>query len=229
MDVTSIEKKLEEFRSEGKRMFLTSSFQSQSVPLLHLISRIDPSIPVYFLNTGFLFPQTIAFKNQLIKEFGLNVIGLESPISKIHQLDADDHFFYSSDPDYCCHLNKIIPLEPILMQFDVWINGIRADQNSNRSRMKKEQMGAHNVLRYHPILEWTKEDVQNYRTENTLPTHPLDEMGYDSIGCEPCTAKRNSNDIDRNSRWAGLKKTECGLHTDLANDATKIQIKGLKF
>tara|TARA_R110002050_G_scaffold102774_1_gene211566 strand:- start:1235 stop:1924 length:690 start_codon:yes stop_codon:yes gene_type:complete len=228
MRIDTIAQKIEAYRNAGKRMFLTSSFQSQSVPLLHIISQIDASIPVYFLNTGFLFPQTIRFKNQLVHDFGLNVIGLESDVAKIHQMDSDHHFFYSSDPDYCCHINKILPLEPILMQNDVWINGIRADQNANRRNMKPEQMGAHNVMRYHPMLDWTKQDVADYRTKFDLPNHPLDAQGYDSIGCEPCTSKAFTDKGERASRWSGMKKTECGLHTALAEETPQIKIGVLK-
>lgn len=227
MQIETIAKKMEEYKEAGKRMFLTSSFQSQSVPLLHIISQIDHTIPVYFLNTGFLFPQTIKFKNQLVSDFGLNVVGLESDISKIHQLDSDQHFYYSSDPDYCCHINKILPLEPIMMKNDVWINGIRADQNANRRNMKPEQMGAHNVLRYHPMLHWTKDQVEEYRVKHGLPYHPLDSEGYDSIGCEPCTSKIAAEGDERASRWAGMKKTECGLHTDLAEETPVFQFKGI--
>jgi phosphoadenosine phosphosulfate reductase len=229
MKIEQIAKQIREYKEAGKKMFLTSSFQSQSVPLLHIISQIDNTIPVYFLNTGFLFPKTILFKNRLVEEFGLNVVGLESDISKIHQLDSDHHFYYSSDPDYCCHINKILPLEPILMGNDVWINGIRADQNANRKNMKVEQMGAHNVLRFHPVLDWTKAEIENYRIQNNLPNHPLDAEGYDSIGCEPCTSKAFNEKGERASRWAGMKKTECGLHTDLAEEAPKVKITGLKF
>lgn len=228
MQIEAIARKITEYRDAGKKMFLTSSFQSQSVPLLHIISQIDNSIPVYFLNTGFLFPKTLKFKNQLVKDFGLNVVGLESNIAKIHQMDSDHHFFYSSDPDYCCHINKILPLEPILMSHDVWINGIRADQNANRKNMKPEQMGAHNVLRYHPMLDWTKQDVADYRTKFGLPNHPLDAEGYDSIGCEPCTSKAFNDKGERASRWSGMKKTECGLHTDLAEEVPGLKISGFK-
>jgi phosphoadenosine phosphosulfate reductase len=228
MTIEGIRKRLGDFNTEGRRMFLTSSFQTQSVPLLHIISQIDPSIPVYFLNTGFLFPQTLKFKNDLANRFGLNVVGLESNISKIHQKDSDDHFYYSSDPDYCCHINKILPLEPVLLEFDVWINGIRADQNANRKNMKPEQMGAHNVLRYHPILDWTQADVEQYIQEHNLPTHPMDKEGYISIGCEPCTMKPSSDNYTRDGRWAGMKKTECGLHTDLASEKPAFNFKSIK-
>lgn len=228
MQIDIIAKKIQEYRDAGKRMFLTSSFQSQSVPLLHIISQIDNTIPVYFLNTGFLFPQTIQFKNRLVNDFGLNVVGLESDVAKIHQLDSDHHFFYSSDPDYCCHINKILPLEPILMKSDVWINGIRADQNANRKNMKVEQMGAHNVLRFHPILDWTKQDVADYRAKFDLPNHPLDAEGYDSIGCEPCTSRAFNDKGERASRWEGMKKTECGLHTNLAEETPTISFGTFK-
>ena len=228
MQIENIVTKIKEYHEAGKKLFLTSSFQSQSVPLLHIISQIDNTIPVYFLNTGFLFPQTIKFKNQLVTDFGLNVVGLESDVSKIHQLDSDHHFFYSSDPDYCCHINKIIPLEPILMSHEVWINGIRADQNANRKNMKTEQMGAHNVLRFHPVLDWTKQDVEDYRTKHNLPNHPLDAEGYDSIGCEPCTSKAFNDKGERASRWEGMKKTECGLHTNLAEETPAIKFGAFK-
>lgn len=228
MKIEQIAEKLRAYQQAGKKLFLTSSFQSQSVPLLHIISRIDHTIPIYFLNTGFLFPQTLQFKNQLVHDFNLNVIGLESVISKVHQMDEDHHFYYSSDPDYCCHINKIMPLEPILMQHDVWINGIRADQNANRAGMTTEQRGKHNVLRFHPMLDWTKQEVEHYRAKHLLPAHPLEIAGYDSIGCEPCTSKKVNSTDERIARWAGMKKTECGLHTDLAEESPRIQILGCK-
>ncbi len=217
-EIPRIASKIDAYRQAGKRMFATSSFQPQSIPLLHIISRIDRNIPVYFLNTGYLFPETLAFKNLISKEFGLQIFGLEAAIPKVHQLDNDGHLLYTSDPDYCCYLNKVQPLEPILMTHDVWINGIRADQNLNRRNMKEEQAGAHGILRYHPILKWTAEDVAQYRQKHNLPSHPLEKSGYASIGCEPCTRKIDDQGNERNARWFGLNKTECGLHTNLADD-----------
>ena len=214
MDIFSIQKKLEEYKEDGKKVFATSSFQSHSIPMLHIISRIDNTIPIYFLNTGFLFPKTIEFKDRIAKEFGLNIIGLESDTPKIHQLNEKGQLMYVSDPDYCCHLNKVKPLESILMQNDVWINGIRADQNENRKNMGEEKEAPFGALRYHPMLNWTSRDIFNYIKEFDLPSHPLEKDGYLSIGCEPCTRKIPDGD-ERNARWFGMNKTECGLHTDL--------------
>jgi phosphoadenosine phosphosulfate reductase len=216
MDISRIKETLKRFKDEGKSVFATSSFQSQSIPLLHIISTIDNSIPIYFTNTGFLFPETLAFKDELAIRFDLNIIELFSETPKIHQMDENGHLLFASDPDYCCYLNKISPLEPVLMEYDVWINGVRADQNANRKEMKEFQEASFSTLRYHPILQWKSRDVYQYIADHKLPTHPMEKKGYLSIGCEPCTRKFTDGGNERNARWFGMNKTECGLHTDLA-------------
>jgi len=216
-DITYIKTRIEGYRAAGKRLFATSSFQSHSIPLLHILSRIDRTIPVYFLNTGYLFPETISFADRLGEQLGLTIIGLKPLISKVHQLDDDGHLFFASDPEYCCYLNKVQPLEPVLMQHDVWINGIRADQNANRAVMHEEEPAPHDTLRYHPMLHWTARMIHHYTKDHDLPPHPLEAQGYLSIGCEPCTTKFLDEGNERNARWFGLNKTECGLHTDLVD------------
>lgn len=225
MDISGIKKNLKRFKDEGKSVFATSSFQSQSIPLLHIISIIDNSIPIYFTNTGFLFPETLAFKDELAARFDLRIIELFSETPKIHQLDENGHLLFASDPDYCCYLNKISPLEPVLMEYDVWVNGVRADQNANRREMKEFQEASFSTLRYHPILQWKSRDVYQYIADHKLPTHPMEKKGYLSIGCEPCTRKFTDGGNERNSRWFGMNKTECGLHTDLAKPSLS---KGIK-
>lgn len=214
-DLKNIAVQLEKFKKEGKKVFATSSFQTQSIPLLHLISEIDNTIPIYFTNTGFLFPETLKFKDELVDRFKINVKELFSETPKNHQLDENGHLLFTSDPDYCCYLNKISPLEPILMQYDVWVNGIRADQNENRKNMKEFQESSFDTLRYHPMLHWTSKDIYKYISDNNLPGHPMELKGYMSIGCEPCTRKFIDDGNARNARWFGMNKTECGLHTEL--------------
>lgn len=107
MTFEEIKEKLEEYKAQGKRMFTTSSFQTHSLVLLHIISRIDPDIPVYSINTGFLFPETIQFKDQIAEEFGLNIIDAKSAVPKSQQKDMNGNLLFTSDPDYCCHLNKV--------------------------------------------------------------------------------------------------------------------------
>ena len=157
--IFNFEKKINQYRKEGKKIFATSSFQSHSLPMLHIISKIDNTIPVYYTNTGFLFPQTLQFKDAVAKDFNLNIIGLEPPTPKVFQTDENGLFLFASDPDYCCYLNKIQPLEPILAENDIWINGIRADQSETRKNMKEEQPAPFNTLRYHPMLHWTSKMI----------------------------------------------------------------------
>jgi len=214
MQFEEIKEKLMQYKSEGRKMFTTSSFQTHSIVLLHIISRIDNTIPVYFINTGFLFPDTIAYKDTIAKDFDLNIIAAEPAIAKIHQKDAEGNFLYTSDPDYCCHINKVEPMDSVLADHDVWINGVRADQSAVRKNMNIEQDAPHGVTRFHPMLDWSKPEIFAYLKKHNLPRNPLDMKGYDSIGCEPCTRKMTIGD-ERGSRWFGMKKTECGLNTDL--------------
>ncbi len=214
MDIQPIKDQVQTFRKENKRIFTSSSFQTHSIPLLHILSRIDNSIPIYFLNTGYHFPETLEYKELITKMYDLNVIDLESHVPKHLQVDSGGMLLFTSNPDYCCFLNKVQPMEPVLMSYDVWINGIRAGQNENRKKMKTFEKASHNTLRYHPILQWTNKMIWDYIKTHEIPRHPLEMKGYISIGCEPCTRKFDGSD-ERMGRWFGMEKTECGLNTDL--------------
>lgn len=214
MTIENIKKYIKNYKKEGLKIFVTSSFQTHSIPLLHILSEIDNSIPVMFINTGYLFPETLTFRDDIVKLFNLNLVNVTTTVSRIYQKDCNGNFLFTSDPDRCCYINKTQPMEPILAGHDIWINGIRADQNANRKNMKVEQDGAFNCKRFHPILDWNNKMIYNYIKEHHLPKHPLDEKGYLSIGCEPCTRKFDITN-ERSGRWFGLNKTECGLHTDL--------------
>ncbi len=216
MNVEQITETIRGYQKDGKRLFASSSFQTHSIPLLHIISQIDRSIPVIFINTGYLFPATLIFRDQVAKSLGLTIINVSSVVSRNLQRDGTGNLFFTSDPDRCCYLNKTQPMEPVLTEYDIWINGIRADQNANRNKMSVEQDGAFNCKRFHPLLDWDNRMVYRYINQHKLPRHPLDDQGYLSIGCEPCTRKLDMTN-DRDGRWFGLNKTECGLHTDLVS------------
>ncbi|VAX08931.1 Phosphoadenylyl-sulfate reductase [thioredoxin] [hydrothermal vent metagenome] len=210
-----ISRRIDGFLGDGLKLFVGSSFQTHSIPLLHIITSISKEIPVYFIDTGFHFPETLIYRDQIAELFGIEVINTRSVVCKSLQCDGDGNLYFASDPDHCCYLNKIQPLEPILIEKDVWINGIRADQSAQRKAMKPVIEGPFNTLRYHPMLHWTNKDIFYYRKLHNLPPHPLEEKGYLSIGCEPCTRKADPSGGERQGRWFGMKKTECGLHTDL--------------
>ena len=215
MNFEEITHKIQEYSKLGKRLFSTSSFQTHSIPLLHIISRIDNSIPVYFINTGYHFPETVEFKDHVAAEFGITVLDLKPLVPKSMQLNEEGKLLFTSDPNHCCYLNKTQPVENLLRSHDVWINGVRADQNAFRQSLKIEQEASFGCIRFHPMLSWTSREIHEYRKEYSLPSHPLDAKGYASIGCEPCTRKIENGTDERDSRWFGLTKTECGLHTDL--------------
>ncbi len=211
MQTGKIADKIIQYKERGMRLFATSSFQTNSVVLLHVLSRINNDIPIYFINTGFHFAETIRYKDEITRLLKIRVIDLLPHVPKNMQRSPSGDLMFTYDPDYCCFLNKVQPVEALLEQYDVWINGVRADQNSNREKLKKEESTKHNTLRYHPLLEWTGQGMRTYIEKHDLPVHPLEEKGYKSIGCEPCTRPVNGGNA-RDGRWAGLKKTECGLH-----------------
>lgn len=213
--INQFEEKIKQYKQENKRIVVSSSFQTHSIPLLHLISKIDASIPVYFLQTGFHFPETILYKNEVAQKYNLSVFDLESTISKSMQRDSSGQFYFASNPSYCCKINKVLPMEQVLGENDVWITGVRKDQSKHRDSLTEEAAGPNGSLRYHPMLHWTNKLIWNYIHEHNIPHHPLESKGYFSVGCEPCTAPSFSEDGERQGRWAGMKKTECGLHVDL--------------
>ncbi len=213
--------RVQAFRKEEKKIFASTSFQGHSVPMLHMLARIDRTVPVYFVNTGYLFPETLRFKDTLKELLGLEFIALRPLVSKSQQLNSEGALMYSWDPDRCSYLNKVQPMERVLAEHDVWINGVCADQSAARKAMKIEQPAAYGCLRYHPMLDWNSRMVHAYIKEHGLPPHPLEAEGYLSIGDMPYTRKAMEGYDERTSRWYGLKKTECGLNTNLGAQMTK--------
>lgn len=195
----------------GERMFATTSFQTHSVPLLHILSQVCPAMPVHYIDTGYLFVETLRFRDELSSRLGIRFVPVHPAVSKSEQRNADGLLMYAWDPDRCCEYNKALPLEPLLASHDLWINGIRSDQSEARRRFEVEQPWAFGCRRYHPMLDWTAKMIHEYRAANDLPPHPLEQDGYLSIGCQPCTRRVVEGD-PRSARWSGLTKTECGLH-----------------
>ncbi|WP_131783498.1 phosphoadenylyl-sulfate reductase [Legionella gresilensis] len=220
--VLSIKEKITYYHNIGKKIFATSSFQTQSLPLLHILSELDFTIPIYFIDTGYLFPETYFFKEELVSQLRLHVISVKSPIAKLRQVDKQHQFLFMTDPDQCCYINKILPLEPIIQTHDIWISGVRSAQSKVREGFSEEEKGKYGITRFHPLLRWTSKEIYYYSKHYELPEHPLQTKGYVSIGCIPCTAKLiDATSLSRKGRWAGMKKEECGLHTELMEVGSK--------
>jgi phosphoadenosine phosphosulfate reductase len=191
---------------------MSSSFQGQSLPLLHIVSRVAPQLPVIFLDTGYHFPETLAFRDQLVEKWGLNLRVVRAAVERDEFVRTHGEDLYRRDPNLCCWVNKVEPMERAMVGLDAWISGIRRDQTGSRKDIAVVEPGAKGVTRIHPMAAWTGRDVWSYIHRHELPDHPLVAKGYLSIGCAPCTRPTVGGD-ERSGRWEGQGKTECGLHT----------------
>ena len=192
----------------------SSSFQTQSVPLLHIISRVCPELPVLFVDTGYHFPQTLAFRDDLRVRYHLNVVVIQPTVTKSETMQQYGEPLYRHDPDLCCYINKVSPMQWAVSWAQAWVSGVRRDQTAQRQAMRIFEARPDGLLRIHPMLNWTADDIEAYRRAHDLPAHPLYAMGYPSVGCAPCTRPVFSGEDLRAGRWAGSEKTECGLHLD---------------
>ena len=199
----------------GPEIAASSSFQTQSVPLLHLISRVCPGMRVLFLDTGFHFPETLSFRDDLVGRFGLNLEVLRPSMDRRELFARHGDTPYRTDPDLCCYVNKVEPMQRALQGMRGWVSGVRRDQTKDRNRLAPLQEAGDGIIRVHPMLTWTSRDVQTYMDRHRLPVHPLLALGYPSVGCVPCTRPVGEGGAERSGRWHGTTKNECGLHTDL--------------
>jgi phosphoadenosine phosphosulfate reductase len=195
----------------------SSSFQTQSVPLLHMISQIHPEMRIFFLDTGMHFWETLIFREQLERELSLNIVDLYPDSRWSVFLRQYGKTLPQEDPDLCCYIRKVQPMQKAMSEFGIraWISGIRRDQTKTRARAKILEFKRDGLLKIAPMLNWTKADVMAYAEAHALPRHPLPLERYPSVGCKPCTRPVNPGESDRAGRWAGQGKTECGLHTEM--------------
>ena len=196
---------------------IVSSFGAESAVLLHLVASIDPAVPVIFLDTGKHFPETLAYRDQLAARLGLTNLRIVTPDAEVIAKKDETGLRWSYDPDGCCEIRKVIPLERAMAGFDASITGRKAFQASTRNALPRFEVDAAGKLKVNPLADWTKADLDAYFVEHDLPAHPLVAEGYLSIGCAPCTSKVKPGEDARSGRWAGWDKTECGIHTPVAD------------
>jgi phosphoadenosine phosphosulfate reductase len=201
------EARLRLFYSEfdADKVLVTSSFAATSAYFLHIIHRIESRQKIAFIDTGYHFLETIAYRDRLSKEYGLEVFDIKAEDWK-HQFTRDDQT-WEKNPDFCCSINKVEPLEAIKPNYDVWVSSLMGWQTDHRAGMEVFEM-RRGVLKFNPMIDVTRAQRDAYIVDHGLPFHPLVAQGYQSIGCTHCTAKGEG----RSGRWAGKAKTECGLH-----------------
>ena len=200
------------------RLAIATSFQSSGLALLHMLRDIRRDLPVLFLDTGWHFPETTQFRDRIARQWDLKLVVLTGshggPRGQEREHGPE---LYRTDPDLCCHINKVEPLQAALEEYDGWISGVRRDQSPLRGRtpIVEAQLlpSGRELLKIHPLANWSRARVDEYIRTNDIPTHPLLERGYASIGCWPCTRRTDEGGDERSGRWAGSTKTECGIHT----------------
>jgi phosphoadenosine phosphosulfate reductase len=196
----------------GPRLCVTSSMENAVV--MHLASRVYPGVDVLFIDTGYHFPETIGTRDAVAAVMDVNVITLKPQLSVPEQDAAYGSRLYERNPDLCCAMRKVQVLERGLREYDAWATGLRRDEAITRAKTPVVGWDARRgKVKVSPIARWTQADVEKYIAEHGVLTNPLLQDGYTSIGCAPCTRRVVEGEDPRAGRWAGLAKTECGLHT----------------
>lgn len=188
------------------KVLVTSSFAATSAYFLHIISSINPGQKIHFINTGFHFPETLAYRDFLQKKFNLDIIDVHP--DPHHFQYAQSERLWETDPDLCCSVNKVQPLDLVKEDYDLWVSSLMGWESDHRAGLAifEERRG---IIKFNPMIDVSREQRDNYIREHDLPFHPLVAKGYSSIGCSHCTVPGEG----RSGRWQGKGKTECGLHT----------------
>lgn len=203
--VLSPEDRVKQLYHDFDKVLLTSSFGTTSAVLLNIFSKVNPKQEVFFLDTTYHFAETLEYKDTLSKQLGLIVNTVKPEQWKNDFTNSDQT--WSKDPDLCCSINKVEPLDKIKAGYQIWVSGLMQSQNSFRKQMNIfEEKGG--ILKFYPIIDLSEDQAKVYMKENGLPEHPLLRHGFSSVGCIHCTVKGRG----REGRWVNRSKTECGLH-----------------
>jgi phosphoadenosine phosphosulfate reductase len=197
----------------GRKLTMATAFGAEGCVLLAMLAEIDPGVPVFNLETGYQFPETLELRGRIKDKYGIEV-ALVQPEESVANMEARlGGPIYGTRPDECCRIRKVEPLKKVVVGYDAWISAIRRDQTPDRAKAGiVEWDPKFSLVKVNPLANWTKRDVWKYILDNDVPYNPLHDRGYPSIGCWPCTRAVGQSQDDRDGRWAGLAKVECGLH-----------------
>lgn len=197
------------------RICMSTSFQLGGMVLIDMLSRIDKTLPMYFIDTGFHFKETLEFRDKVLERYGINLITLKPVMDReSFKLVYGNDTLYERNPAECCRINKTEPMERALAPYAARIAALRRDASPERARIRILEQRDDKFMLVHPLANWTREQTKAYLKEHDVPTHPLHEKGYKTIGCSPtcCTVPVGENAPERAGRWTGTGKSECGLH-----------------
>lgn len=182
-----------------------------------MVAEICPEVPVLFVDTGYHFPETLEYRDHLAEYLDLEVQTLHSESEERRRLEEETDVPCIDRPDVCCRILKVQPLRSELAGYELWISGIRRSQTESRSPAEVVMESDYGPLRLHPLVRWTRSQVDAYIASQELPEHPLTKKGYRSVGCAPVTEPVSDGGHEREGRWPDAEKEECGLHDDLNN------------
>jgi len=195
-----------------EQLALVSSFGTESAALLKVMADVDPAIPVIFLDTGWLFEETLAYRDTLISVLGLRDVRSVKPLEKTLSRGDPDRELWFTDPDACCRIRKVEPLARALKPFAAWINGRKRFQGGARAEIPVVEDDGQK-LKFNPFANVSREEIAAIYKVSELPAHPLVASGYQSVGCMPCSSRSSADEDARAGRWRGRSKSECGIHT----------------
>lgn len=213
------------WKTFGDRAAIGTSFQGAGLVIMHLCRARGFHFPIFTLDTGLLFPETVALRKRLEEFLGVRIEALTPDLSVEAQAAAHGDELWKRDPDLCCTLRKVLPLGDKLRTLDVWITGLRRQQSDARGSVDVIELytvdedSGRSIFKLNPLAHWTREAVWEYLRRHAVPYNPLHDQGYRSIGCRPCTTKTSEGADERAGRWTGFGKTECGIHTFMARKA----------
>jgi phosphoadenosine phosphosulfate reductase len=202
--------------SRLERIAIASAFQAEGTCVIHMATRVRPDVPILFLETGYQFVETLAFRDRLVEDLRLNVVNLRGEYTPERQAAELGPRLFERDPERCCELNKVRPMLAALRGLDGWITALRRDSSPTRAGTpivdRYELEPGTWIVKVNPVANWTRPDVWRYLKEHDLPHNPLYDLGYSSIGCAPCTRVRLPGEPERAGRWAGTPRWECGIN-----------------
>ena len=209
----------------GARAGIGTSFQGAGLVMMHLAKQQHLDFPVFTLDTGLLFKETAELKRRLEDFFGCQIESLEPDLTVEEQADINGPELWKRDPDLCCTMRKVLPLQSKLGELDCWITGLRREQSETRANIgiievyQFDEASGRDIVKLNPMANWSRDAVWKYIRDHGIPYNPLHDQGYRSIGCWPCTSRAGDGDGERAGRWIGFNKVECGIHTFLAKKA----------
>ncbi|EST55165.1 phosphoadenosine phosphosulfate reductase [Brevibacillus panacihumi W25] len=197
----------------GSSLVLASSFGAEDVVLIDMLHRLAPTVPVFYLDTNKHFKETYETRDRLQERYGASFLQVLPQLTLEEQAAKHGDRLWEKDPNLCCQIRKVEPLQRILAEYEAWITGIRREQSPTRANAKKVEWDEKfNLVKFNPLADWTHNQVWEYIHQHDVPYNPLHDQHYPSIGCEVCTRQVMPGEDPRAGRWSGFAKTECGLH-----------------